>query len=70
MEFYDKQIEDWKRLNKNWHLCSSLEMAADMVVLQSSIKIWDIEETVVIEPERIVRYWTTFVRAFQQFNLG
>jgi hypothetical protein len=28
-------------------------------------EIWDIEETVVIERERMIRYWTTFGRAFQ-----
>jgi hypothetical protein len=37
MEFYDKQIEDWKRLNKKWHLRSSQEMADDMVVLQETV---------------------------------
>jgi hypothetical protein len=28
-------------------------------------ELWDIEETVVIERERMVRYWTTFGRAFR-----
>jgi hypothetical protein len=33
-------------------------------------EIRDIEKTVAIERKRMVRYWTTFDRAFQQFNLG
>jgi formate dehydrogenase maturation protein FdhE len=37
MEFYDKKIEDLKCLKKQWHLRSSLEMAADMVVLQEAV---------------------------------
>jgi hypothetical protein len=86
MEIYDKKNEDWKRLNKKWHLRSSQDMAADMVVLQEAVlksaeklvtialvenrpreegEVWDIEETVVIERERMVRYWMTFGRAFQ-----
>jgi hypothetical protein len=28
-------------------------------------EIWDIEETVVIERERMISYWTTFGRTFQ-----
>jgi hypothetical protein len=31
---------------------------------------WDIEETVAIERERMVRYWSKFSRASQQFNQG
>jgi hypothetical protein len=31
---------------------------------------WDIEETVVIERERMVRYWTKFSCALQKFNHG
>jgi hypothetical protein len=91
MDFFDKNIEDWKRLKKQWHLGSNLEMAADMVVLQGRVlksaeklvaialvkkkpreegETWDIEETVVIERERMVRYSTKFSRASQQFNHG
>jgi formate dehydrogenase maturation protein FdhE len=91
MNFFDKNIDNWKRLKKQWHLRSNLEMAADVVVLQEEVlksaeklvdialvekrtweevETWDIEETVVIERERMVRYWTKFSRAVQQFNHG
>jgi hypothetical protein len=91
MDFFDENIDDWKRLKKQWHLRSNLEMAADMVVPQEEIlksakklvaislvkkrpreegEMWDIEETVVMERERMARYWTKFSRALQQFNHG
>jgi hypothetical protein len=37
MQFYDKQIEDWKGLNKKRHRRSCQEMTADMVVLQEEV---------------------------------
>jgi hypothetical protein len=33
-------------------------------------EMWDIEETVVIECKRMVRYWMKFSRVSQQFNHG
>jgi hypothetical protein len=38
MDFFDENIDDWKRLKKQWHLRSNLEMAADMVLQEEVLK--------------------------------
>jgi hypothetical protein len=85
MDFFDEIIEKHWHLRSNLDMTADMVVLQEEV-LKSAKKLvdialvekrpreegemWDIEEMVVIERERMVRYWTKFSRALQQFNHG